>query len=82
MLLWAHIRRCWLKAIPKGHESDYTHPAVQGLLYCNKLFEYERSYREKKLSLKQIYKRRLKDDELEALTPWARWLRKLANKVE
>jgi hypothetical protein len=29
---------------PKGHKSDYTHPAVQGLLYCNKLFEYEHSH--------------------------------------
>jgi hypothetical protein len=69
---WAHIRRYWLKAIPKGHESDYTHPAVQGLLYCNKLFEYERSYREKKLSLKQIYKRRLKDEKpvIEAFLAW------------
>ena len=36
---WAHIRRYWLRAIPKGHEKDYTHPAVQGFLYCNKLFE-------------------------------------------
>jgi transposase len=69
---WAHIRRYWLKAIPKGHESDYTHPAVQGLLYCNKLFEYERSYREKGLSLKQIYKRRLKDEKpvIEAFLAW------------
>ena len=33
----------------------------QGFLYCNKLFEYERSYREKGLSPKQIYNRRLKD---------------------
>lgn len=58
---WAHIRRYWLWAIPKGHEKDYTHPAVQGFLYYNKLFEYERSYREKGLSLKKVYNRRLKD---------------------
>jgi hypothetical protein len=69
---WAHIRRYWLKAIPKGHETDYTHPAVQGLLYCNKLFEYERSYCEKGLSLKQIYNRRLKDEKpvIEAFLSW------------
>ena len=60
---WAHIRRYWLKAIPKGHEQDHTHPAVQGLLYCDKLFRYERQYKEKGLSVKQIYKRRLKDQE-------------------
>ena len=69
---WAHIRRYWLRAIPKGHEKDYTHPAVQGFLYCNKLFEYERSYREKGLSLKQIYNRRLKDEKpvIEAFLSW------------
>jgi hypothetical protein len=47
---YAHIRRYLLEAIPKGHEKDYTHPAVQGFLYCNKLFEYERTYKEKGLS--------------------------------
>lgn len=69
---WAHIRRYWLRAIPKGHEKDYKHPAVQGFLYCNKLFEYERSYREKGLSLKQIYNRRLKDQKpvIEAFLSW------------
>ena len=44
---WAHIRRYLLEAIPKGQEKDYSNPAVQGVLYCNKLFEYERSYQEK-----------------------------------
>lgn len=44
---YAHIRRYLMEAIPKGHEKDYSHPAVQGVLYCNKLFEYERSYMEK-----------------------------------
>ena len=69
---WAHIRRYWLRAIPKGHEKDYTHPAVQGFLYYNKLFEYERSYREKGLSPKQIYHRRLKDQKpvIEAFLSW------------
>ena len=69
---WAHIRRYWLRAIPKGHEKDYTHPAFQGFLYCNKLFEYERSYREKGLSPKQIYNRRLKDQKpvIEAFLSW------------
>lgn len=69
---WAHMRRYWLRAIPKGHEKDYTHPSVQGFLYCNKLFEYERSYREKGLSLKQTYNRRLKDQKpvIEAFLSW------------
>lgn len=50
---YAHIRRYLLEAIPKGHEKDYTDPAVQGVLYCDKLFEYERRYREKGFSPEQ-----------------------------
>ncbi len=69
---YAHIRRYWKRAIPKGHETDYTHPAVQGFMYCNKLFEYERRYKEKGLSPKQIYNRRLKDEKpvVEAFLSW------------
>ncbi len=69
---YAHIRRYFWEAIPKGKETDYTDPAVQGFLYCNKLFEYERSYREKGLSYKQIYNRRLRDQKpvVEAFLAW------------
>ena len=69
---YAHIRRYFLEAVPKGKEKDFTEPAVQGLLYCNKLFEYERSYREKGLSYKQIYNRRLRDEQpvVEAFMAW------------
>ena len=71
---YAHIRRYLLEAIPKGHEKDYSHPAVQGVLYCNKLFEYERSYKEKGLSYKQIQKRRIKDQKpvVEGFLAWAK----------
>ena len=61
-----------LEAIPQGHQKDYSNPAVQGVLYCNKLFEYERSYKEKGYSVKQIYNRRLKDEKpvIEAFLLW------------
>ncbi|MCI8846661.1 MAG: transposase [Lachnospiraceae bacterium] len=58
---YAHIRRYFLEVIPKEKEKDCTAPAVRGFLYCNKLFEYERTYRGKGLSYRQIYNRRLKD---------------------
>lgn len=69
---WAHVRRYLMEAIPKGKENDYTEPAVQGVLYIDKLFMYERSYREKGLSHKQVYLRRLKDEKkvLEAFWSW------------
>lgn len=70
---FAHIRRYLLESIPKGHEKDYGHPAVQGVLYCNKLFEYERIYKEKGLSYKQIGNSRLKDQKPvdESFLAWA-----------
>lgn len=69
---FAHIRRYLLESIPKGMDKDYTNPAVQGFLYCEKLFAYEHSYREKGLSYKQIYKRRLKDEKpvIEGFLAW------------
>ena len=70
---YAHIRRYFFEAIPKGQEQDFTNPAVQAVLYCNKLFEYENSYKERELSFHQIYKRRLKDEKpiVEAFLCWA-----------
>ena len=69
---YAHIRRYLLEAIPKGHEKDYSDPAVQGVLYCDKLFEYERRYLAKGLSPEQRKKRRLKDEKpvIEAFLSW------------
>ena len=67
------MRRYFLEAIPKGREKDYDNPAVQGVLYCDRLFALERSYREKGLSHKQIQVRRLKDQKpiLEGFLAWA-----------
>ena len=78
---FAHIRRYFLEAIPKGKEKDYTNPAVQGVLYCNKLFEYERTYKEKCLSYKQIKNRRLKDQKpvIEGFLSWAKQVKPESN---
>lgn len=78
---WAHIRRYLLEAIPKEKEKDYTHPAVQGFLYCEKLFSYERIYKEKGLSYKQIYERRLKDEKpvIEGFLAWLKQVKPGSN---
>ena len=39
---WSHVRRYLIDAIPKGKEYDHTQPAVQGLVYVDKLFDMER----------------------------------------
>lgn len=69
---YAHIRRYFLDAIPKGSEKDLSKPAVQGMAYCDKLFRCERRYKEQGHSYEQRLKRRLKDEKpaVEAFTKW------------
>lgn len=69
---YAHIRRYFLDAIPKGSEKDLSNPAVQGVAYCDKLFRYERIYKEQGLSHEQRQKRRMKDEKpvVDAFIKW------------
>ena len=70
---YAHLRRYFYNAIPAGHKSDLTEPAVQGVMYCDKLFQYEKIYKEKGYSAERIRKRREKDQRpvIEAFLKWA-----------
>ena len=44
---WAHIRRYFIDAVPKGKQYDYSQPAVQGVQYCSRLFAIEDSINKK-----------------------------------
>lgn len=70
---YAHIRRYFYEAIPAGHDRDIANPAVQGVMYCNKLFSYENKYAERHYKPEAIKKRRLKDEKpvIEAFLDWA-----------
>ena len=72
-ICYAHIRRYFYDAIPKGTGNDITNPAVQGVMYCNKLFDYERKYAERGYKPETKMKRRLKDEKpvVEAFINWA-----------
>lgn len=69
---WAHVRRNFIDAIPKGHKDDLTHPAVQAVSYCDKLFHYERISAEKKHSAEQRKSFRLEKEKpvIEAFCNW------------
>ena len=69
---FAHIRRYFFDAIPKGKQRDISNPAVQGVEYCDKLFAYERHFKEKGYSYKQIKNGRLKHEKpvIEAFLAW------------
>ena len=56
---WAHMRRKFtdtLKTLPK--DAREKHPAQTGLRYCNKLFELEAGYTEKRLSFQERFQAR------------------------
>lgn len=57
-------------------EKDYTNSSFKGILYCEKLFAHERSYREKDLSFKQIYTRCLKDEK-PVIEDFLAWLKQV-----
>ena len=69
---FAHIRRYFFDAIPKGNQRDISIPAVQGVEYCDKLFAYERHFKEKGYSYRQIKNGRLKHEKpvIEAFLVW------------
>ena len=69
---WAHVRRYFIDAVPKGKEYDYSNPAVQGVQFCNKLFEYEDAYKKKNLSYEKRKEMRLEQEKpvLDAFWSW------------
>lgn len=69
---WAHLRRYFVEAVPKGKELDYGNPAAQGVQYCNKLFNYERLSGEKGHTPEQRKAYRLEKEKpvLDAFWEW------------
>jgi transposase/uncharacterized coiled-coil protein SlyX len=69
---FAHLRRYFVEAIPKGKELDYSNPAAQGVQYINRLFEHERYSTAKKHTPEQRYTYRLEKEKpiLDAFWNW------------
>jgi transposase len=71
---WSHVRRYLIDAIPKGKEYDHTQPAVQGLVYVDKLFDMERKIHAKQgVTFDEIKKYRL-EKEVPVLDGFFAWL--------
>ena len=73
---WAHVRRYFNDAVPQRKKLDYADPAVQGVIYCDKLFAIERHCREHGFSYEQRYAYRLKHSK-PILDAFWKWLDKL-----
>ena len=69
---FAHLRRYFVEAIPKGKELDYSNPAAQGVQYINRLFEHERRSAEKNHTYEQRHAYRLEKEKpiLDAFWKW------------
>ncbi len=76
---WAHLRRYFVEAVPKGKELDYSNPAAQAVQYCNRLFEYERQSRQKGHAYEQRKEYRLQKEKPVLDAFWA-WLSQQAPK--
>ena len=56
---WAHIRRYLIESVPKAKQYDYREPAVQGIMYCDKLFDLEKKIKARYKSPDAIKKARI-----------------------
>ena len=78
---FAHLRRYFVEAVPKGKELDYSNPAAQGVQYINRLFEQERYSAAKNHTPEQRYAYRL-EKEKPILDAFWKWLSQQAPKKE
>lgn len=70
---WAHVRRYLIDAIPKGKEYDHTQPAVQGLVYIDKLFDLEKKIHGKQGVTFDAIKKFRKEKEVPVLEGFWKW---------
>lgn len=70
---WAHIRRYLVDAVPKGKTLDYTQPAVQGILYIDRLFRLEETIKVKNTTFDSLKKARL-EKEVPVIEGFLSWL--------
>ena len=70
---WAHTRRYFIDAVPKGKQYDYSNPAVQTVQFCSKFFEHKRRSQNKKHTFEQRKVYRL-EKEKPILDAFWRWL--------
>ena len=69
---WAHIRRYLIDSVPRAKQYDYSEPAVQGIMYCDKLFDLEKKIKQRYKSPDAIKKARI-EQETHVLTGFWSW---------
>ena len=69
----AHIRRYLVDAVPKRKNLDYSPPAVQGILYIDRLFRLEETIKVKSTTFDSLKKARL-EKEVPVIEGFLSWL--------
>ena len=72
---WAHQRRKYEEALPKG--KNKASKAAKGLEYCNKLFELEREFRDLSFEVRHEKRNELSKPVLEAYYSWLKTINPL-----
>lgn len=69
-LCWAHLRRYFKDSLPRDLKSEEASLPSKGIAYCNKLFEWERKFKD--LTPEERYIKRLEKEKplLEAFWSW------------
>lgn len=69
---WAHVRRYFIDAIPKGKAKSLDEPAVQAVTYCDMLFNYEKHSKESNHTFEERKEYRLKNEKpiIDAFWEW------------
>jgi hypothetical protein len=71
-LCWAHLRRYFTDALPKDMKSEEATLPAEGIAFCNKLFEWEREFKNLNLEERQIKRLEKEKPLLEAFWTWAK----------
>ena len=68
----AHVRRKFFDAIPDGPKNDHDDPAVQGVMYCDKLFRIEEEMKRKGMNADErtAYRKKHAEPVIDAFCAW------------
>ena len=78
---WAHMRRKWLDAMPKGADAKSC-KAAQGYAFCNRLFELERQFEQLTAEERLMQRREKSAPILEAYWTWLNTISRPTGKLK
>ena len=78
---WAHMRRKWLEATPKGADAKTCH-AAKGYAFCNRLFELEHQFEKLPAEERLVQRKEKSAPVLEAYWKWLNTISRPTGKLK